>query len=78
MDHYRPPVPAGKSRTYASTAGTTEAEALKAAKDKGSYCSFADVNRACHRWLMARDPLYRRNYELWHNDRSAARPFAGF
>jgi hypothetical protein len=24
---------------------------------------FADVRRACHRWLMSRDEIYRKNYD---------------
>lgn len=27
--------------------------------------SFADVRRACHRWLMRRDPAYRREREYY-------------
>lgn len=29
----------------------------------GQDCSFADVNRACHRWLMQRDEEYRATHE---------------
>ena len=68
-----------RSRNYtAATAGTTESAAVRAAKEAGTFCSYEDVKRACHAWLMKRDPLYRRNFELWHSDRSASRPFVGF
>lgn len=45
------------------TAGTTQRKVELQLRASGQFCSFADVGRACHNWLMKNDPVYRRMKE---------------
>jgi hypothetical protein len=40
--------------------------------EESRSCGFIDVRRACHRWLMGRDEVYRRDH-LAHAARQANR-----
>lgn len=68
-----------KPRVSQRTAGLTTKEATRQAKERGQFCTFEDVHRACHRWLMKRDPIYRQQRAaIDAGDRSRAKPFLHF
>ncbi|MCW1922692.1 hypothetical protein OKA05_09015 [Luteolibacter arcticus] len=68
-----------KPRVSQRAAGLTTQAATRLAKERGQFCTFEDVHRACHRWLMKRDPIYRQQRENFEaGDRSSAKPFLGF
>lgn len=60
---------AGKPRHKRDTAGIDDRGISTIDPQK---CSFLDVRRACHRWLMERDISYRKMHEAWSEGRHTA------
>ena len=70
-------IPSTTARGAHRRSGVSERKARRGEKDRGAYCSFEDVRRKCHQWLMKRDPVYRQQVEAREEGRPS-NPHVGF
>ena len=62
--HTLPRKPSGPMINVPGTGKRPSSSGLKKAPPVAVDCSFADVHRACTRWLIEHDPAFRRQHEV--------------